>query len=192
MDIPPSIPTSFVPQSDVNRREQGSVFVNVFGFIGYGLFVLTFLLAAGVFGYGRILNSTLASKNTELDKIESSIDPATVEGFVRLRDRLNSASSLLDNHIALSGFFSALETILPTPIRFTSLDLSLGGDNKVVKLSGGGLAKSFNTLAAASQAFATDGRIKNAIFSNIAVNKDSSVSFLLTATLDPKAVTFTP
>lgn len=54
------------------------------------------------------------------------------------------------------------------------------------------MARSFNALAAASNAFATDGRIKDAIFSNISVNKDSTVSFSLSAMLDPKLIIFEP
>ena len=59
-------------------------------------------------------------------------------------------------------------------------------------MEGTGVAKSFNALAAASAAFAADGRIKDAIFSNININRDSSVSFALAATLDPKIIAFSP
>ena len=61
------------------------------------------------------------------------------------------------------------------------------------QLDGVGVAKSFNALAAVSTAFASDGRVKDAIFSNIVVDAgDNSVSFALTATLDQELVTFTP
>ena len=39
-------------------------------------------------------------------------------------------------------------------------------------MEGAGVARSFNALAAASAAFAADGRIKDAIFSNININRD--------------------
>ena len=61
-----------------------------------------------------------------------------------------------------------------------------------MNLAGSGTAKSFNALAVISTTFATDNRIKEAIFSNIVVNKDNSVSFALSASLDPKLVAFSP
>ena len=52
------------------------------------------------------------------------------------------------------------------------------------------MAKNFNALAFASSEFARDGNIKDAIFSRLVVNKDNSVSFSLTASVDPKLVAF--
>jgi len=81
---------------------------------------------------------------------------------------------------------------MPSTIRFSSLHLSID-DTGTATLGGTGIAKNFNALAATSMVFAQDGRIKDAIFSNIAINaKDSSVSFTLAATLDPKLIVFSP
>ena len=104
---------------------------------------------------------------------------------------MNFGATLLAGHVAFSGFFALVETILPTTVRFTAIHLSLD-DTGGASLDGSGVAKSFNALAAASAAFATDGRIKDAIFSSIAINKDNSVSFSISASLDPKLVAFSP
>ena len=99
---------------------------------------------------------------------------------------------LLANHIAFSGFFGLLQNLMPSTARFVSLRLSLN-DAKGVKIEGSGFAKSLNALAATSAVFETDGRIKDAVFSNIVVSaKDNSVSFALTAALDPKIIAFSP
>jgi len=192
MALPPSIPTSFVPQSASSAaRRFKTDFTGVFGYFAYGVFVIVFVLAIGVFLYGRILASDRYNKDTALAKAEASIDSATVAGFIKLKDRLDSGATLLDNHIALTGFFKVLEELLPTNVRLASIHLSYEGSGKV-KFDGSGIAKSFNTLAAASSVFAKDGRIKEAIFSGISINKDSSVSFSLTASIDPKIIAFTP
>lgn len=174
---------------EVTRRFRVDFSV-IFGSLGYMMLGVMLLLAIGVFFYGRILASSQAARDVALMKAEAAIDPATVENFIRVRDRLNSGTDLLANHDAFSHFFSLIETLLPSAVRFTSMHLTLnelGG----AKLDGSGIAKSFNALAAASTAFAADGRIKDAIFSGIAVNsKDGSVSFTLTATLDTKLIAF--
>ena len=189
------MPTSFVPQpaSASARRLRGipSDFTGAFSFLAYTLFGIIFALAIGIFFYNHFLISTQASKDAALAKAAASIDPTTVTSFTRLRDRLNSSTTLLNNHVALSGFFALVETILPTPVRFNSLDLA-ATDPKKVTLKATGVAKNFNALAATSAAFATDGHIKDAIFSNIAINKDNSVSFALSASLDPTLVAFSP
>jgi hypothetical protein len=192
MDLPPTIPTSFVPQStSAAARRLRSNFTGAFGFFAYGVLGVVFLLALCVFFYGRILASSQASKDATLAKAEAAIDPTTVTGFIRLRDRLNSGETLLTNHVAFSGFFTLIETLMPTTVRFTSLHLALGSTGSV-NLGGSGIAESFNALAVISTTFATDNRIKGAIFSNIVVNKDNSVSFVLSASLDPKLVAFSP
>ncbi len=152
---------------------------------------VVFMLALAVFFYDRILTSTLASRDAALAQAQKAIDVTTVEGFIRLRDRLNSGTVLLTNHIALSNFFKMIGTLLPSSVRFTSLHLAVD-DAKKVKLEGLGVARNFNALASVSTAFATDGHIKDAIFSNIVINRDGSVSFALSAALDSKVVAFSP
>lgn len=190
--MPPTIPTSFVPHAaSYPARRFRSEITDVFGYFAYGVLAIVFLLAIGVFSYGRILSSSKAAKDAELKSARAAIVPATIENFVRLRDRLDSSTTLIGGHYAFSGFFSAIEKLLPSTVRFTTLHLSFA-DAGAAKMEGAGVAKSFNALAAASNAFASDGRIKDAIFSNISVNKDSSVSFAISAMLDPDLLTFVP
>lgn len=163
----------------------------MFGFFAYAILGIVFLLALGVFFYGRYLEVDKAKKDKELLTAESKIDPTTVKAFVRLRDRLTSSDTLLNGHVAFSGFFSSLEKMLPTTIRFTSLHLLFDATG-APKVDGAGVAKNFNALAAASATFAADGRIKDAIFSNISVNEDDSVSFSLAGTLDRSLIVFSP
>lgn len=196
MDLPRTIPTSFVPKpASVAARRFHSDFTGAFSFFSYVILGIVFALAISVFFYGRILSATKASKDAQLMQAEATIDSATVRGFVQLRNRLSSGAKLLDNHVAFSNFFALIETILPTPTRFNSMHLTVTGANtgvKKISFEGVGVAKSFNALAVASGAFATEGRIKDAIFSNIVVNKDNSVSFTLSASLDPTLVVFAP
>ncbi|MDP2650391.1 MAG: hypothetical protein Q8P16_02390 [bacterium] len=191
MTLPPTIPTSFVPHSATAPRRYRADFTNAFGFAMYAIVAVAFILALGVFVYGRMLASTQATKDAKLANAVNEIDSTTVENFVRLRDRLSEGQKLLNEHAAFTNFFSLLEKVLPASVRFESIHLSFGVDG-VPKLEGSGVAKSFNSLAFASTAFAQDGHIKGAIFSNISINKDSSVSFELLATLDPKVITFSP
>jgi hypothetical protein len=192
MALLPTIPTSFVPHSSGGAAQRfRSDSLDILGLFAYGVLVVVFVLALVVFLYGRILAADQSGKDAALAKAEAAIDPATVAGFVQLRNRLNFGKTLLEKHVAFSNFFTSLGTLLPTTVRFSALHVSLDSSG-VAKIEGSGVAKSFNGLAAVSTMFATDGRIKDAIFSKISVNADNSVSFGLSATLDPKLVTFSP
>jgi len=192
MALPSNIPTSFVPPGTTVPRRFRTDLSGAFNFFALALFGIAFVLALGVFFYARILAADRAAKDATLAQAEQTIDLATVEGFVQLRNRLNSGEALLATHPAFSSFFTLLDTLTPATIRFSSLRLSTD-DTGVAKLDGTGVARSFNALAAASNALAKNGNIKDAIFSNISVSPaNGSVSFVLAASLDPKLITFMP
>lgn len=157
----------------------------------YGVLGIVFLMALGVFFYGQILSAEQSRKDAELATKEANIDRATIEDFVRLSNRLKRSGALLSKHVAFSDFFNSLQTLLPTSVRFSTLHLSFDSYG-VARVDGFGVAKNFNALAAASTALAADSRIKDAIFSKLSVNRDNSVSFGLSATLDSKLTAFTP
>jgi hypothetical protein len=193
MALPPTIPTSFTPHPTASSaaRNYRFDFVGAFGFLSYAILVIAIVLAVGVFFYSSILSSQQSSKDAELAKAEAAIDTTTAENFVRLSNRLSSGKTLLANHVISSNFFTTLGMLLPATVRFAGLHVSFP-DNKKITLEGSGTAKSFNALAVASQALASDGRIKDAIFSHISVNKDNSVAFTLSADIDPKLMSYLP
>lgn len=157
----------------------------------YGVLGIVFLMALGVFFYGQLLAAEQSGKDEKLAQAAANIDRATIEEFVRLNNRLKQGGTLLAKHSAFSNFFDSLQTILPTNVRFATLHLFFDAHG-ASRVEGTGTAKNFNALAATSAAFATDGRVKDAIFSKLSVNKDNSVSFGLSAALDPKLATFAP
>lgn len=189
MAFPSTIPTSFVPRPPAARRYRAD-FTGAFGFLMYGIFVVIFLLALGVFFYGQLLAAEQKRKDDQLAQAAAGIDHATIEDFVQLNNRLKQSGTLLAKHVAFSNFFDALQTVLPTTVRFSSLHLSFDSHG-APRVEGTGIAKNFNALAAASASLAADGRIKDAIFSKLSVNKDNSVSFNLSAALSPELAAFT-
>lgn len=189
MAVPPTIPTSFVPHTGPEvRRPMGDV-AGALGFFAYFVFALAAFSAVAVFGYERFLAAKRTQTDQELQQAARTLDAQTVSAIVRLRDRLLSAETLLNEHIVLSQFFTALEATLPTNVRFTKIRITVEEDGRTV-LSASGISQTFNALAATSDAFAQDGRIKSAIFSGINVLEDKGIVFSLTATLDPKLVAF--
>ena len=191
MALPPTIPTSFVPHTTTAvQRRYTFDFIGIFNVAAYLIFFITLGFAAGVFFYAQLLEGQLKSADARLAAEQKKIDSTIAQNFVRLDNRLTSATTLLNSHAALSNFFTALGAILPNTVRFSTLRVGVADGGRVT-IDGTGVAKNFNALAAASASFASDGRIKDAIFSRLSVNKDNSVSFSISAMVDPKFVLFT-
>lgn len=190
MALPPTIPTSFVPRSGAAPRRGGIRidFAGAFGLLSFALLFIAIVLAVGVFLYGQLLNRNLATKQAELAKEQAKIDSSLAESFVKLDNRLTAATTLLDNHTKLSQYFDAISVLLPVNVRFTSMQVTVV-DSKKVTVEASGVAKNFNALAYASSVISKSGKIKDAIFSRMTVNKDNSVSFGLSATIDPELIT---
>lgn len=190
MALPPTIPTSFVPKQPVttsNRHRTAAA--NPFLALAYLITAIVVVGCFAVFGYQLYLENVAKAKATDVVAAQNAIDQATVTEFIRLRDRFVEGQTILNNHIALSQFFDALEKLTLTGVRFSGVRITVSDDRTgLIDMSGS--ARTFNTLAAQSAELATDKRIKRAIFSGITSNpKDGSVSFSLTAELDPTVVT---
>lgn len=189
MALPPTIPTSFVPKQPVAttpKRRSGS---NPFLALSYFILAIVVLGCFAVFGYKLYLEGVAKHKADQVIQAQNSIDQATVTQFIRLRDRFTAAKDVLNHQVALSRFFDVLETLTLQGVRFSGLKVSVVED-RTASVTMNGSAKSFNTLAAQSQAFASDKRIKRAIFSGINVGSGTTkgVTFELTAELDPLLV----
>lgn len=194
MAVPPSIPTSFVPHpaaAGAVQRGGGFSLLAIFAALCYLLLILSLVAAGSVFAYDKLLAGQQAAKDAQLAKAESALDQNTVTDLLRLESRISASKQLLAQHQAYSGIFDLFESVTPANVRFSGLSIASDATTGKTSISAAGLAKSFNTLVAASSDFGDNQLLKNVIFSGIAINKDGSVNFGLRADLDPKLMTFT-
>lgn len=190
MALPPTIPTSFVPRQPVHPLSQRPVQFNgnsAFALVAYFIGAVAVIGAIGIFAYGYYVNGVRDTEATQLINAQKGLSQNTVENFIRLRDRLASANTLLDTHVTLSPLFDALEKITLQTVRFTSFRLAVLDDHSGT-LEMAGTARTFNALAAQAEAMNAESRIKRSVFSNIGVQKDGTVNFTLTATLDSRLI----
>lgn len=184
--LSPGIPTSFVPKQLSQPGPQRPVRsgTNLFLVVSLCIAGLMLVIAVGTFGYSKLLERKLVGKQADLAAAQAKINENTIDEFVRLRDRLTTGKELLNNHIVLSQFFDSLEKLTLQNVTFEDLKLTVANDRSA-KLEMQGSARSFNALAAQSNALAGEKLIKRAIISGITI-KDGLVTFKLTADIDPK------
>jgi hypothetical protein len=187
--LSPSIPTSFVPKQPVStdNRHYSSGGNNVLLIVASIILGITLVIAAGTFIYSKYLTGAESAKAAQVLAAQQSISQDKVDQFIRLRDRLTASKTLINQHVALTQFFNLLETISVQNVHFDGVDIVVA-DDRSATIAMTGEALNFNALAAQSNVFASQKYIKSAIFTGISVNKDSSVSFSLTANLDPALV----
>ncbi len=145
------------------------------------------LLAVAIFAYAHFLKSGSEQKALDLEAAQAGVSEETVDGFIRLRDRLTSSSMVLNQHVMLTQFFDSLEELTLQGVRFTSLEIVVSDDHGA-EVAMTGVAKNFNALAGQSAAFAAERRIKQAIFADITADRNGVVTFGVTAKLDPSFV----
>jgi hypothetical protein len=186
----PSIPTSFVPKQSAPQapRVVHSGF-NVFMAGAIFLLVVSMVSAVGVFAYQAYLVGLKDAKTASLREAKANVNSNIVEEFIRMRDRFTEGKTLLDGHIALSGFFDLLEELTLDNVRYSTLTLTLLADG-TAEIGLDGTAKSFNALAAQSAAFSKELRIDRAIFSGIQLDQGGTVSFTLSAEVEPEVFAF--
>ncbi len=189
MALSPSIPTSFVPKQPISTQNRqflrgGN---NVFLITAVVILIITLLLAAGTFAYVLFLHSEENAKGEQVITAQKSVNQDAVTQLVRLQKRLDAAAAVMNQHVALTQFFTLLSAITAQGVHFDGITIDVA-DDRSATISMTGVAQDFNTLAYQSNVFASQKYIKSAIFSNIAVNKGNNVSFSLTANLDPALV----
>lgn len=188
--MPPNIPTSFVPKQPVRTGTVRAPQFNLHGLfllISIIMLVAAIAASAGVFVYGKYVTSQANEKAAELAAAQQNTSESTVEEFIRLRNRLANGETILNKHVTLSSFFSLLESLTLTRVRFTSLKLTVD-DTQTGQLEAEGQAANFNALAAESHTFSANPHIKNAIFSDFVNDKSGAVSFKLTAIVLPDTI----
>ncbi|MDO8552403.1 MAG: hypothetical protein Q7S01_02600 [bacterium] len=164
------IKNSFIPHdvsqpASAERVREGSL-LDLVVLVSVVLLVASLVLAAGVFLYQQYLDQSSASKINQLKIAKAQFDPALIEEFSRLDDRMRDADTILGSHIAPSVFFHMLEANTLKTVSFRSLDFETGNeDGMTIKMDG--IAESVNSIALQADYFSKVGIITSPIFSNI-------------------------
>ena len=172
--------TSFIPKKNMAPVSQTSSTsgssTSILLIIGVFLFVVSVLAAAGVYGWQVYLNSQRNTYDQALKSLQSNIDVQQIAIMKVMASKIDLASTILQNHVAVSQVFDIISKLTASNIRFVSMDLS-------------GVAPSYDALA-----FQADqlGHLENLDLRNIVTspiiqdptqNQNSTVSFTLSANI---------
>jgi hypothetical protein len=179
--------TSFIPKVPLNQSSGTPVkkTMSFFVFISSIIFFVSIALAGASYGYLSLLKKSQENTRVDLEKNVKAFEPATIEKYARLDNRMSIAKTLLSKHISLANVFSYLSEGTLKTVRFTNFKYDLGADGKV-SLAMDGLARNYNSVAYQLQVFGKKRELKNLLVSNLSldVTKDV-VLFKLGTEVDP-------
>jgi len=158
-------------------------------FITMIIFLLSCVLAGGVFLWGQYLLGQVTSLTQSLQVNKNAFEPGTIEQYSRLNTRFDSARKLLSSHVASSAFFDLLNKDTLKTVQFSDLKYTQDGSGLIsIKMSG--KAKSYNSVAYQANVFSNEPQFKNAVFSNLDLDQQGDVIFVLDAQISSSLVTY--
>ena len=199
--------SSFIPKETtigatpkVVRRKRT---FHVVGFVGSLLLVLSILAALGVFGYKKYLENQLLVVQEELKQQKSQDMEKKLKDIAIFDRQLNTAVHLLDNHIAPTRVFSALESLTKETVVFNSFKYTYDPGN-IVKVDVQGGTEKLTSLAVQKLEIATKDLFDEFSVSDIALNltegpeaspeskkTDEAVGFSITGMLRKDSILYT-
>ena len=184
----PQVPTSFIPKKPL-VGESGGGGTGLLMLIAVLVFIGSLAAAGGTFMYGKLLDKSIADKDSQLKKAEGAFDTASIVDLSRLDIRLTQARTLLGSHVAPSGVFTLLSATTLERVQFTSLDLGIEGDGSA-KIALTGVADSFSSLALQSDQFSAAKALRDVVISGITTDASGRVQFSLSASIDPSILSY--
>ena len=118
----PYIPRSPITTGSIPKIVKKKHTFRVFGFIATLMILGSLASIIGTFAYKQYALSRLETTRQKLVEVSSVDVTKDIEELTQFDKKLNIAQHLLDNHIAPSKIFKAIETTTKDTIQFTNLE----------------------------------------------------------------------
>ena len=184
--------TSFIPKKLMASEKPAGSRMSLFLLISLIIFLISLGFAAFVFLEKQYLTSKILGDQKVIETNKGSFDTATIDSVVELNSRIEVAKNLLASHTAVSPIFNFLNQATLKNVRFK--DFTFSGSaldsagQRVIGIKMSGTAKDFETVASqADELGKPDWRniIRDTKVSNLSLNNDGSVSFVISASVVP-------
>ncbi len=172
--------TSIVPETNFRPQKQTSLFL----VLSFFLFLISILLGGLSFGYYRYLDGQKNQITNDLQKNVQYFEEDTIKRYARLDQKIDSAKSLFEKHIALSYFLDFLAKETLKSVRFLDFSYILDDEGNSADIVLNAQASGYNAVAYQSQLLGQQSSLKKIIFSNLDLDKTGNVVFKLGLTLD--------
>ncbi|HAO64603.1 TPA: hypothetical protein DCQ44_01320 [Candidatus Taylorbacteria bacterium] len=178
--------TTFIPRQPLvenKAKKPAPASAGILSIVGWFIFIVAVAASVGVYLYGNIIQNSITAKNIDLSNKIKSFDTASVDHFVQLDGRLQAASTLLNNHLAISSLLKLIGDNTVQSVQFTDMKYNSDDAGKLT-LNLSGKAPNFASVALQSDTFSAQPYFQNQVFSSLGLALDGSVTFKFTASVD--------
>ncbi len=188
----------FTPIGGLNVRTSHSHTTSLFMTLATLLFVASLFAAGGMYFWKSYLLSAQESYKTQLAEREKQFNSDLIEELKRQNIKIDTAKNLILNHVATSQIFDIIGRLTIENVRFLSMDLTTAGtnSNEGIKISMKGYGTSLSAVAFQSdvlgklEQYGLRKVVKNPILSDPSVDVGRTVSFGLSATIEPSSLSY--
>jgi hypothetical protein len=195
--------TSFIPKKPMPSvggatTPQHHHGTSLFMTIAVFLFIASLAAAGGAYAWKGILKNAQASYKQQLADRERAFQVNLIEKLKQTNIQIDTASKLLENHLAISQIFDVISRFTISNVQFRSMELTYNplesGKNIQIEMEGVG-----TTLAAVAfqsdvlsqlEQYGLRKVVKNPALSNPSFGANSEVTFGFSAEIDPEALTY--
>ncbi|OHA25342.1 MAG: hypothetical protein A3C79_02615 [Candidatus Taylorbacteria bacterium RIFCSPHIGHO2_02_FULL_45_28] len=162
------------------------------------LFIISIAAAGGMYFWKSYLESSQVRYKEQLAQREKQFNPDLIEELKSQNVRIDMATRLIGNHVALSQIFDIIGRLTIENVRFLSMDVTTGtmeeGKETMVNMKGYGTSLSAvawqSDVLGQLEKYGLRKVVKNPILSDPALENDGLVSFGFTATIDPASLSY--
>ena len=189
----PKFRTSFIPKkalataSNIQKKRGG--FLGTIMLLALIIALGAVILSVGAFLYQQILEVNITRKSETLERARAAFEPTLIEELVRIDSRIESAETILYQHITPSVLFESLEDLTLKSVQFQDFSLTRVSDDRI-SISMKGVANNFRGVALQADVFGKSKLIREPIFSNLNLNQEGKAVFSLSAFIDPAFINF--
>jgi hypothetical protein len=184
---------SFIPKKPMSQPGVRAPHkVSFFSLITTIVFITALLIAGGVFGYKKVLSSSLTKKGAELDTELKKFDRTLIDDLTHLDARLNTSVELINKHLSVSAFFKTLGDVTLKAVRYSSFSFTAGVNEKP-KIVMDGQAQNFAAVALQAQEFTKKENAKyfqNVVITDPNLDTKGNVTFSFSGFIDTKSLSY--
>jgi hypothetical protein len=181
--------TSFIPKAPMipeQPAKQRSVsFITVISFL---IFFIVLLATGALYFYKQSLSASITQMQSELSVAQNQFEPDKITQLATLGHKLQAASAVLSQHIAVSPILQELGNVTIKNVSYKSFSYSEDKGKITVTLDG--VATDYAAVAMQSDFLKQDNHFIDPLFSNFSLDDKGNVLFNLQFSVDPNFVNY--
>jgi len=184
--------TSFIPKKPIveDRTTTSSSFsMGLFTIVSLFIFFTMVVGTGGLYFYKVTQQNKLDGMQNQLSLAKTRFEPTDIAKLKILDKRLNAATEVLSNHVAISPIFKTLGDLTMKAVRYTKFTYSIAGGKVQVKMTGQAIG--YRSVALQADIFSQSKYFQEPVFSNLSLDDKGNVLFDLAFNVDPTFIDYT-